>query len=216
MTTKAMIEAGRKRKVGHRTRQRFNDVPGHLVVGVREGLPSLRKKPVRQCIIKALVAMQDRFQCRIVEFSIQTNHIHMLADPTNEAELAKAMKSFKVRVARALNQMWGLKGTFWADRYYFRLVRKVHELRRLIRYVLQNARKHGMHLPPGPDFYSSGIWFEKWEGCRGQTFTTEPCPVRPPRDMALGVAHRLPLSLDDLPGRRHWRPDPAAMEALYG
>ena len=204
----------KKRKVPHRMRPRFNDEPGHVVLGVRKGLPSLRKKPVRRCIIDALVAVQERFGCRVVEFSIQSNHIHMLVDPQNERELAKAMKSFKVRVARALNKMWGLKGTFWAERYFFHIVRKVHELRRLIRYVLQNARKHEVALPPGPDYFSSGVWFQQWEEHKGQTFTSEPCPVSQPSYMALRVAHSLPLSLDDLPGKRAWKADPNLVRAL--
>jgi hypothetical protein len=43
--------------------------------------------------------------------------------------------------------LWGREGVVFPDRYFHRVVRKVHELRRLVRYVLQNARRHGARVP---------------------------------------------------------------------
>ena len=52
----------------------------------------------------------------------------------------------------------------WADRYHSRVLRSPREVRNALRYVLCNARKHGLRLDPRrPDPCSSGAWFDGWK-----------------------------------------------------
>jgi hypothetical protein len=64
-----------------------------------------------------------------------------------------------VRLARALNRLWGRKGQVFADRYHVRALRSPLEVRRALAYVLHNARKHG-DWGRGIDPFSSGPWFD--------------------------------------------------------
>lgn len=190
--------------VSHRKREAFRCAATHVTVRIRRELPSLRNPRARARILQALHEFKDRFECRIVEFSILSNHMHLIVEAQNERELAKAMKGFLVRVAKALNKLWKRKGSIFADRYHVRIIRSsmsaVFQLRRLIRYVLQNARKHGIQLPSDrPDPYSSGPWFESWVGHYGETFSDEPCPVQSPWFMELRCARRGTLELDERP-----------------
>jgi REP element-mobilizing transposase RayT len=190
--------------VSHRKRETFQFATTHVSVRIKRKLPSLRNPKARAKIVQALHEFKDRFQCRIVEFSILSNHMHLIVEANNERELAKAMKGFLVRVAKALNKMWKRKGSVFADRYHVRIVKNsmsaVFKLRTLIRYVLQNARKHGIQLPPDrPDPYSSGPWYRSWVGHQGETFSDEPCPVQDPRFMELQCARRGTLELDERP-----------------
>jgi hypothetical protein len=52
-----------------------------------------------------------------------------------------------------------------ADRFHARLLRTPTEVRNALRYVLHNARKHGVWLGRRPDPCSSGECFEGWEDC---------------------------------------------------
>jgi REP element-mobilizing transposase RayT len=195
--------------VSHRSRERFRDGCPHVSVRVKRGLPSLRNPRARALILKAMHEFKDRFEVRIVCFSILSNHVHLLLEAKDEQELARAMKGFLVRVARSLNRLWGRVGTVWADRYFARIVKKTtHQLRKVIRYVMQNARKHGIPLPPDrPDPYSSGLWFRYWGLDAGYPFTDEPCPVQAPRDLMLGYACRQTYRLDERPSAAP-RPQP--------
>ncbi|MCY2958581.1 MAG: hypothetical protein NTY35_00285 [Planctomycetota bacterium] len=71
------------------------------------------------------------------------------------------MQGLLVRVAKALNRAWDRRGRVFSDRYHARILRTPREVRSVLVYLLQNARKHGAHLL-GIDAYSSGPWFDGW------------------------------------------------------
>jgi hypothetical protein len=48
------------------------------------------------------------------------------------------------------------------DHYHARALKTPREVRNALVYVLQNARKHGVHLS-GPDPFSSGRSFDGWK-----------------------------------------------------
>ena len=75
------------------------------------------------------------------------------------------MKGLAVRTARAVNRLWGRRGSVFADRYHARVLRSPREVRNALRYVLCHAHKHGLRLDPRrPDPCSAGAWFDGWEG----------------------------------------------------
>jgi len=194
-----MAKTTRKR-VSHRKREVCRDEPLHIGIQLLPGLPSMRTPGAKLVVFEAIRAMRGRFGFRIVEFAVMSNHIHMLCEAKNNDELAAAMKSFKVRLAGGFNKLWERAGQVWADRFWSRVVRKVHELRRLVRYILLNGRRHGIQLPDDePDWYTSGPWFPFWEGRWGQTFSKNPPPTERATYMALQCARRFLIELDDKP-----------------
>src|SRR5688572_10636699 len=100
---------------------------------------------------------------RIVHYSIQTNHLHLIVEADDRRALAKGMQGLLVRIAKNLNKRcWDRKGKVFADRYHSREVKSLREVRNVLVYVLRNAPKHGNHFV-GMDEYSSGAWFDGWE-----------------------------------------------------
>jgi hypothetical protein len=102
----------------------------------------------------------DRFHVRVIEFSVQGNHIHLLVEAPDRRALARAIQGFSIRVAKGLNRMMDRSGRVFDDRYHARVLRTPTEVRHAIHYVLDNARKHaaqrGETYPPGyVDPYSS-------------------------------------------------------------
>jgi len=67
----------------------------------------LRGSRVYPTIRQALVAARERLGVRIIHFSIQADHIHLLVEAADEIALGRAMKGLGVRLARGLNRLSG-------------------------------------------------------------------------------------------------------------
>jgi len=159
--------AGRKPKgeralVAHATRPTLSSHDPVLVTTrLVAGLPNLRRESTLVLLRDALAAGSDRFGFRLVEFSIQSNHLHFVAEGEDARAVARGMQGLLVRVAKALNRHWARRGKVLVDRYHARILRSPREVRTALVYVLQNARKHGARLT-GVDACSSGVWFQGW------------------------------------------------------
>jgi REP element-mobilizing transposase RayT len=97
----------------------------------------------------------ERFGYRLIHFSVQGTHIHMIVEAPDVVALGRAMKGLEVRMARALNKVMSRKGVVFADRYHAHLLRSPRETLHAIRYVLDNwvvhARRESQPLPRGVD-----------------------------------------------------------------
>ena len=158
--------AGRKPRgaragVAHRVRDAWTrPMPLHVTLRMAPHVYNLRSRRAFRVIAEALRLGGDRFDVRIVQFSVQGNHIHLLVEAPDRRALARAIQGFSIRVAKGLNRMMGRKGRVFDDRYHARVLRTPTEVRHAIRYVLENARKHaaerGETYAPGyVDPYSS-------------------------------------------------------------
>ena len=135
--------------------------PVHVTVRLRRGLPSLRYKQPYLTLLRAFGAGRERFGFRLLHYTVQSNHLHLIAEAKDRRALTRGMQGLLVRIARALNKLWGRRGRVFADRYHDRILRTPREVRHALRYVLHNARPHGI-FGPTPDPYSSGRWFDGW------------------------------------------------------
>ncbi len=98
---------------------------------------------------------------RVVEYSVQTNHVHLLVEGADRDRIARGLQGLCVRIARRLNKLWLRCGSVFADRYHDSVLRTPRQVRHALVYVLQNARKHGARFAR-VDPYSSGPWFRGW------------------------------------------------------
>jgi REP element-mobilizing transposase RayT len=133
----------------------------HVTTRVVEGVPNLRGQlsyhVIRSCFAKGC----DRFGFRLVHYSVQTNHLHLVAEAKDRRSLWRGLQGLFVRIAKNLNKLWGRKGRVLADRYHHRILRTPREVRNVLCYVLHNARRHGLRIV-GIDSRSSGRWFDGW------------------------------------------------------
>jgi len=104
---------------------------------------------------------------RITHFSVQTNHIHLVAEGRDRRHLARGIQGLCIRIARALNRLWKRTGSLFADRYHDHVLKTPREVRNALLYVLQNCRRHGDQRWWGRhDPRSSGRWFTGWRDAR--------------------------------------------------
>ena len=86
---------------------------------------------------------------RLVHYSGLSNHLHLLVDVHGTKNLSRGMQGLTIRIAKALNRHWRRKGRVFADRFHASLLETVTQIRRATRYVLLNARKHGIRISAG-------------------------------------------------------------------
>jgi REP element-mobilizing transposase RayT len=150
--------AGRKRRqerrgVPHRQRPRFKWKPLHVTVRVRREIWNLRTHRCFRALERAFIKGCNRFGFRLVHFSVQGNHLHLVVEAPDHLQLARAMKGLEVRMARALNKVMRRRGQVFPDRYHAHLLRSPREVRFAVAYVLGNRAHHaareGRPLPNG-------------------------------------------------------------------
>jgi putative transposase len=158
--------AGRKpaagrRSVSHRPRPLHDPRhPVHVTMRRCVGLPSLRSERV-------FVAMKDAFASashhgfRVLHFSVQTDHVHVLVEVDAPSRLSSGMRGLAIRMAKAINLAVSRHGAVWADRFHARALSTPREVRNALVYVLQNWKKHETGAG-GVDPRSSGEWFVGW------------------------------------------------------
>jgi REP element-mobilizing transposase RayT len=145
----------------------------------------------------------ERFDVRLVEFSVQSNHAHLIVEAADERALARAMKGLAVRIARGLNRLWNRSGSVLADHYHARALRTPREVRNALVYVLQNAHKHGVQFG-GPDPFSSGLSFRGWKDVIVAAVGILSSPLATARTWLLTVGWRRHdlISINERPARQ--------------
>ena len=160
-----------------------------LTLRARADLGSLRG-PRRFPVLERAIAAASRSDFRIVHFSVQGDHLHLIAEAHDKAALSSGMRGLMIRAARALNCVVGRSGPVWADRYHCRELGTPREVRNALVYVLLNSRKHGRDVA-ALDPCSSARWFDGWRNHDPVVdLAVDPPTVVAPRTWLLGVGWR--------------------------
>jgi putative transposase len=154
--------AGRKRsggRVSHATRVHKKDYPVHVTLKAVEGVASLRGHRLGQMVcryFRTVLGRRDDF--RVVQFSVQSNHVHLLVEADDARALSRGMQGLGSGLTRLINARLGRSGKLWRDRYHARELTNPTMTRHALRYLLQNHAHHGGE--PGIDPRSSATWFD--------------------------------------------------------
>ncbi len=178
-------EPRKLRKVPHRRRPPLSPRhPVHVTWRVLPHVWNLRSRrcfgPISDCFSRG----RDRFGFRLVHFSVQGNHLHLVVEAGDEKALARGLQGLGVRIAKALNRVMGRKGSVFADHYHANILRSPTQVANVLAYVLMNFRHHfpseaARYAEEPRDRFSSG-WSEPG---------TDP-PVAVPRTWLLCVGWR--------------------------
>ena len=166
-----------RRSIRHEARAAHKaSTPVHVTLRRIKDVPSFRLAPLHDVIVEGIRDTQsDSF--RIVHYSIQSNHIHMIVEAA-DGRLELGLRGFTVRIARRLNaRVLERRGPIWECRYHRHDLRTPREVRHALVYVLANGVKHGEVERGNLDPCSSGRWFDGW--ISGLPRSSEDTPVRP-------------------------------------
>ena len=161
--------AGRKRgsgrAPGHARRPRLGkNTPVHVTLRAVAEVRCLRAQ-VYFGIVRSMIARAQRADFRVVHFSVQGNHIHLICEADDGRALGRGMQFLSSMIARGVNFTRGRRGSMWRERYHRRDLTSPRQVRNALRYVLMNHDKHGpqdSHTGPALDPCSSALWFDGW------------------------------------------------------
>ena len=149
--------SGRKRihskGVSHRTRERVtNRTPLHVNFKFKT---YIKNKYCLRLLKKAI--MNARSQgLKIIHFSLQSNHIHLLIESESNAILTRGMRSLTVTFAKGLRT-----GKVQVERYHLHVLKTIREAKNAALYVLFNQQKHERRTYSKVDGYSSLLSMER-------------------------------------------------------
>jgi hypothetical protein len=143
--------SGRKRihskGVAHRKREKVQMQHGlhvnfkyRTTVRHKKGL-SLLKRAILNARMKGL---------RVIHYSLQSNHIHLILEAQDNAILTRGMRSLTVTIAKGVN-----KGRVQLERYHLHVLKTLKETKNAVHYVLFNEQKHSGLKKAYVDGYSS-------------------------------------------------------------
>jgi putative transposase len=158
--TRKGVEHGKREEHKHR-------YPVHCTLRAVREVGHLRAKKPFAKIKEAIRAASSKAGFRIVCFSVQHNHLHLIVEADDARALGRGMQGLAIRVARAINRVLHRGGKVFGDRYHRHDLASPRETRACLAYVLQNYRKHaaerGERCERGwTDPCSSAAWFSGW------------------------------------------------------
>jgi REP element-mobilizing transposase RayT len=162
-----------------RHREHKRHVPVHVTLRRTHGLPSLRSERLHN-LLKDVIRATQREGFRIVHYSVQADHVHLIVEAESKAALSSAMRGFAIRASRRLNRegLHRRRGRVWGDRYHRHDLATPPEVRHALVYVLANGVKHREVEQGAIDPCSSARWFDGWVNLRASP--AEPMPTQPP------------------------------------
>lgn len=143
--------SGRKRihskGVAHRTRESMNaKTPLHINFRYRT---TIRNKTNLRLLKRAILNSRSH-GLKIIHFSLQTNHVHLIVEATDNQTLSKGMRSLTITFAKRLK-----RGRVQIERYHLHVLRSLRETKNAVHYVLFNEQKHSGLKKAYVDQYSS-------------------------------------------------------------
>ena len=178
------------------------------------GLRALRNeaeyKALRAAFVAGCTGVRGSGAFRLCHYAVLNDHLHFVVEAKDRTALSRALQGLSIRIARALNKLWGRRGKVFADRYHDRILRSPGEVRNVIRYVLANGKKHAAEgrnrtVPQAIDTFSSAPWFDGFrERFSVRGLETMDRPVASARTWLLGVGWRRHglLSVHEVPASR--------------
>jgi REP element-mobilizing transposase RayT len=84
------VRVAARRQVSHRARPEIDRrTPVHVTLRMLPEIARLRRRDQYRAIREALARTAEREDCRICQFSIQANHVHLTVEPGGKGGLAR-------------------------------------------------------------------------------------------------------------------------------
>ena len=143
------------------------DHPVHVTMRRVAGGPSFRAQRVCAAIREVISGAKQK-GVRVLHYSVQENHLHLMVEGRNGADLSNQMRTLFSRIAFAVNAVARRHGKLFRDRHHRHELKTPRQVRNALVYILFNDRKHGAGVSacapaaPGLDPCSSAWWFNDW------------------------------------------------------
>ena len=116
--------------------------PVHVTTRVHPEAAHLRSRICFRVVASCIGKARERDGFRLVHFTVQSNHLHFIAEARDAMALARGIQGLSIRIAKAVNRVLGRRGPVFADRYHAHALRTPTETANAIAYVLGNTHVH--------------------------------------------------------------------------
>ncbi len=97
----------------------------HVTLRVERAIGKLRTRACYRAIREAAVTVLPHEDCRIVQLSIQSTHVHLLVEAEHSQALSRGMQAFQISAAKHINAAVSGAGSWWERRLARRAVARV-------------------------------------------------------------------------------------------
>ena len=128
--------------VSHATREEHDRKhPVHVSMRRVPQAPSLRTERIFRAILSQLARVK-RNGVRVVHYSVQRDHLHLIVEGKDRHDLSAQMRKLFSRIALAVNAVAKRRGSLFRDRHHREELDGPTKMRNALVYVLFNERKH--------------------------------------------------------------------------
>ena len=85
-------------------------IPQHVTMRVRRGLPTLCQPRFVRRFRASLSQICERDDFRVIHYSIQSDHVHLLIEATDKAAIARGIKCIGARLGKLVNRLFRQTG----------------------------------------------------------------------------------------------------------
>jgi REP element-mobilizing transposase RayT len=145
-------------RIYHRSRpELLKAKPVHVTIKANKNIvPNLRSKvlykEIRQSMKRARI-----LGIRIIHFTVQRDHVHMMMEADNKQQLGESMRVLSISLSKRLSHVLKRKVKALKSRYHLHILKSLQEIKNAKNYIVNNSIKHG--TSDADDFYSSEIKF---------------------------------------------------------
>jgi putative transposase len=104
---------------------------------------------------------KKKFGFKLWNFTVMGNHIHFLIRPDAGVSLSTIMQWIKCNFAKKWNKMHGVKGHFWGERFFSRVIKDEADFERTSACIDENPVKAGLAGAAG-DWRFGGLFDRLW------------------------------------------------------
>ncbi len=126
---------------------------------------------------------------KVVHYSIQGDHLHLLVEAADATKLARGMQWLFSRIAMEVNRVALRSGRLFRDRHFRQTLESPTQVRRALVYIVMNGRKHGAQQ--GRSLLPLYEWLDE---CSTAGFIDKWHPADQPTALALARARAGPCS----------------------
>jgi len=142
-------------RIYHQSRPTLpKDRPLHVTIKFdKKKIATLRNKIFYREIRKSLRRLRVK-GVRLIEFSVQKDHIHFLLESANKIVLGKAMRALSISLSKRFSLLLNRKIKALKSRYHLHILNTLKELKNARQYILNNSAKHNS-VKDADDLYFS-------------------------------------------------------------
>jgi REP element-mobilizing transposase RayT len=106
------------------------------------------KQPRMADIVASALRKFDGVRYWMLAWCVMPNHVHVVFQPSEQHGLAKILHTWKSFTSVEINRQLSRSGPLWQKEYYDHLIRDATQLKRAIRYTVENPARAGIRKWP--------------------------------------------------------------------